>query len=1080
MAPLSSELRSLLERTVIQAREVAEAAAAEVLTRLAIGRQDAPPGITPDDLRLRKALRARARQLGDGLVSNGIQPLVEEIAYEQWHRMLFARFLAENGLLMHPLGVPVTLQECAELAPEEGEPDAWALAARYAGQMLPGIFRADDPAIQVRLAPEGRTALERLLMGLPATVFHSEDALGWSYQFWQSKKKEEINRSGRKIGGKELHAVTQLFTEHYMVRFLLENTLGAWWVVRHPESPLREELPYLRVRDDGTPAVGTFPGWPNRAAEVTVMDPCCGSGHFLVEAFHLLRAMRMEEEGLSGAEAGAAVLRENLFGLELDRRCTQIAAFALVFAAWKADGYRPLPVPNIACSGIPVHGQLDAWRRLAGEDERLANALAQLHGLFTDAPTLGSLIDPRAVAARDRLFTADFEAVEPLLERVLARERAVDDPVTALFGETARGVARAARLLAGRYTLVATNVPYLARGKQADRLKEHCAKHYPDSKADLATVFLERCRAFTAEGGTYALVTPQNWLFLTSYRKLREKLLREQTWEHVSRLGEGGFESAAAAGAFTTLVILSNREPEASHVMTGLDASEPRAAAEKAALLRQAELRAVSQARQLENPDARIVFGSETHSDWLSRYATGVHGLTTGDRARLHRYFWEFDRIPPGWVLFQSTVSETVLYAGREGLLFWNNGTGPIDELPGARKDGQEAWGKSGVVVSQMRELPCTLYTGELFDNNTAVILPKKPEYLPAIWAFCSSPEFNREVRKIDQKLNVTNATLVKVPFDLEYWTKVAQERYPDGLPEPHSNDPTQWLFKGHPVGSTAPLQVAVARLLGYRWPEQEPDGLDAYADPDGIVCLPAVAGELPAAERLRTLLAAAYGDEWSPRLQQQLLAAVGFAGKTLDDWLRDGFFAQHCRLFHNRPFIWHIWDGRSDGFSALVNYHKLDYNALNRLIYTYLGDWIRRQRAEHDRGAPGAEGRLLAAQSLQKKLEKIREGEPPYDIYVRWKPLHEQPIGWNPDLNDGVRMNIRPFVTAGVLRSRFTINWNKDRGRNPDGSERHNDRHYKNAEKLAARQRVQERAASRESWERVATNAGTRASGRR
>ena len=99
-----------------------------------------------------------------------------------------------------------------------------------------------------------------------------------------------------------------------------------------------------------------------------------------------------------------------------------------------------------------------------------------------------------------------------------------------------------------------------------------------------------------------------------------------------------------------------------------------------------------------------------------------------------------------------------------------------------------------------------------------------------------------------------------------------------------------------------------------------------------------------------------------------------------------------------------------------------------------------------------GADGRLVAALQLKKKLELIRDGEPPHDIYVRWKPPAEQPIGWNPDLNDGVRLNIRPFVTAGALRSKFTINWNKDRGKNPDGSERLNDLHLTRAEKLAAR----------------------------
>ena len=245
---------------------------------------------------------------------------------------------------------------------------------------------------------------------------------------------------------------------------------------------------------------------------------------------------------------------------------------------------------------------------------------------------------------------------------------------------------------------------------------------------------------------------------------------------------------------------------------------------------------------------------------------------------------------------------------------------------------------------------------------------------------------------------------------------------------------------------------MAVARLLGYRWPQQVEDNLAGFADADGIVCLPAVRREPPAAQRVRALLAAAYGVEWSPARLDGLLVAAGYAGRSLEEWLSDAFFTQHCRLFHNRPFIWHIWDGRKDGFAALVNYHRLDAANLQRLIYSYLGDWINTQRADTKTGVAGADGRLVAALQLQEKLKAIQEGEPPYDIYVRWKPLHEQPIGWEPDLNDGVRLNIRPFVEAGVLRSRFTINWNKDRGINPDGSERLNDVPYSRATKEAAR----------------------------
>ena len=129
--------------------------------------------------------------------------------------------------------------------------------------------------------------------------------------------------------------------------------------------------------------------------------------------------------------------------------------------------------------------------------------------------------------------------------------------------------------------------------------------------------------------------------------------------------------------------------------------------------------------------------------------------------------------------------------------------------------------------------------------------------------------------------------------------------------------------------------------MLGYRWPEQLDDDLDHLCDDNGIVCIPlAVRGEKPAADRLRELLAAAYGQDWSLATQEELLAAVGFSGKTLENWLRDGFFDQHCKLFHQRPFIWHVWDGRRDGFSALVNYHTIDRRQLEKLTYTFLGDW--------------------------------------------------------------------------------------------------------------------------------------------
>ena len=355
---------------------------------------------------------------------------------------------------------------------------------------------------------------------------------------------------------------------------------------------------------------------------------------------------------------------------------------------------------------------------------------------------------------------------------------------------------------------------------------------------------------------------------------------------------------------------------------------------------------------------------------------------------------------------------------------------------------GKPNWKKKGVLVSQMGDLPVTIYLGDIYDCNCCAIVPNTPEDLPALWAFYVSGAFTTEVRKIDQALKVTNVTLLKVPFDLAYWQKVAAEKYPHGLPKPFSSDPTQWLFNGHPKGSDQPLHVAVARLLGYEWPRQtgsgfsdcpalDPDGLEKLADSDGIVCVSATKGEASGAERLRVLLVQALG-------KFDLGALIASAGpkgsksETLEEWLRDEFFEQHCALFLHRPFIWHIWDGHKSGFSALVNYHQLTHANLEKLAYAYLGDWIRRQQAAVDAGEAGSDARLQAAKQLQARLKLILEGEPPYDIFVRWKPLSKQAIGWHPDINDGVRMTIRPFATADILRKRVKIKWDKDRGNEP------------------------------------------------
>ncbi|NGO90406.1 MAG: N-6 DNA methylase, partial [Halomonas sp.] len=1140
--PLDKALRRALEATVIKARDIAELAATQALTRLSVGEAKPADYLNEEQRELRNRLRAHGRQLGDIKQDNkqqGITRLVTEAAYQHWHRMLFARFLEQNNLLMYDEHTPLSLAECNELVQD---PDTlrdeqerrcqsgWELAGVLASKMLPQIFRIDSPVFALEFAPEHQRELEKLVIGLATDTFRAQDSLGWVYQFWQSKRKEEVNKSEVKIGADELSPVTQLFTEPYMVSFLLDNSLGAWWAgqrlteadwqTAHSEQELREKaaipgvpLSYLRfVKSEDTqqwqPASGTFDAWPKRLSELKALDPCCGSGHFLVAAFLMLVPMRMQAEQLNARQAIDKVLSENLHGLELDQRCVELAAFAVALEAWRypdAGGYRTLPELHLACSGLSIAAARDEWKELSRKagKQNLTIALDWMYQTFKDAPVLGSLINPRRSKAAQ---IAQWSELQQLLGEALTQDQAnqqnqADGEISALTnrleaGIVAQGLAKAAELLSGQYTWVITNVPYLARGKQHDTLKDYCETYYPEGKNDLATVFLDRCLEFCEQGGTASIVLPQNWLFLTSYRKFREKLLQNDSWHLIARLGPGAFETISGEVVKAILINLSRgnaagqsadllHSGEQGNWIRGVDVSEPRTAAEKAAGLLADDVKSVEQGKQLGNPDARVTLHDVNADEYLSSIAAGNKGITTNDDPFFVQFFWEQTLWSSGWEFFQSTVQTTLDFGGRSQIVLYENGAGSMRHLAshqdrdrGRDRQGRNAWNKPGIAVSCMRNLPVSLYGGAKFDTNVSIITPKNCRELAAIWCFSSSAQYNNAVRDVDQSLKVTNATLVKIPFDRDYWFKVAEELYPSGLPQPYTNDPTQWIFHGHPCGSVIwdedskwtafgelrvddnVLQVAIARLLGYRWPaELDPEmelaaeqrewvercqALAGFVDDDGIVCLPPVRGEKAADQRLEALLQATYGDAWTTPLKNRLLDSVG--SKSLSLWLRDKFFEQHCKLFQHRPFIWHIWDGLKDGFSVLVNYHKLDKAGLERLIYTYLGDWIRTQQAGLANGEDGAQERLAAAEALKKQLEAILEGEKPYDIFVRWKPLAEQPIGWTPDLNDGVRLNIRPFLKArdvakkdaGILRWKPNIHWKKDRGKDVESAPWH------------------------------------------
>lgn len=1112
---LSTSLRRSLEKAIREARVVAEAGAAAAIRRLGIEEAKPPAHLEEAAKALRRRLRAHARTLGDEFDRSSerqeVRRLIEAAAYAHWHRMLFARFLAERNLLRHPgHNVPVSLTDCEELAPEEGLPDGWAVAERYAASMLPAVFQPDDPVLALELAPEHQQALQALVRNLDTAVFEAADSLGWTYQFWRAAEKDAVNKSGVKIGADELPAVTQLFTEPYMVRFLLHNTLGAWWAGKvlavdpslarsaADENELRaacslpdysfDMLRFAREGEDTPwrPAAGTFPGWPKEARAITMLDPCCGSGHFLTEALAILTALRQAEERLSRADAVGVVLRDNLHGLEIDGRCVQIAAFAVALSAWRIGGWQTLPLPHIAWVGAPPPLPKREFIALADGNAQLEYALGALHDLFVQAPILGSLLE---LSGGDLFEAEKLRGIERLLEPLLSRARKAE-PDKLEGAIAARGMADAADLLHRRYTIQATNVPYLGLGRQDATLAKYLEKRYAPAELDLCTAFVFRMRRLAENGGTVATVIKQEPLFLGTFKLFRQKILKIVRFDVIASLGSRAFETITGEVVNTCLLTFTSLEPEEEHLFIGIDATSGDNPEAKAVALTKVKIFNRTQAKQLNNPDSIIVVSDRSEDlPLLSRFAKPIEGAKTIDIERLRLFFWE-PVLSTQWWLHSSSPVKGKHFSGLHYVSANRDDGGPMHKLvqeyeaTGKKvvgwRCGQPAWGKIGISVAWMGDLPACIYVGSAYDNSAAVFIVDDEDKLPAVYAFLTSTEYLSEVRKINSKYQVATTALGKVPFDVERWKDVASKEFPHGIPSIYSEDPAQWLFHGHPVAAEqgTGLHVALARLCGYRWPaETDPsmrhsDKARAWiaraaelppGDNDGLLGVSAVAGEKALADRLRAYLAAAFGSDWSDALERRLVAE---ADETLDKktardasleaWVRDRAFRQHCALFGQRPFLWHISDGLKDGFSVFVHYHRFDQANLRKLTYTLLGDWLRRANDESNAL------RYEKGRELQQTLEKVLDGEKPYDIFVRWKSLALQPLGWDPDLDDGVRQNIRPFIMAGVLTHDLSkILKDKDRGTDVASApwyglfkaERRNDHHTALAEKRAARE---------------------------
>lgn len=470
------------------------------------------------------------------IATKGENNVVEEVTYTWFNRVMALRFMDANGYNVPMVITPAAGQIRPEILQEamggnidedlgisldilrKDEEEIYhklliAICRQYNNPM-PFLFESISDYTELLLPTDllsEQSFVTDIRKGMTDEDCQNVEIMGWLYQFYITERKADAEAKKSQKGGlksDEQAAATQLFTPHWIVRYMVENTLGRIWTTLHPDTALKAEMPYYIEPADNQP--DPIPEDIQSVKDIRFIDPCMGSGHVLVYAFDLLCKM-YEEEGYRTKEIPALILENNLYGMDIDKRCYQLASFALTM---KANAYysrylRREPVePNVIFLENIDHETIAA----SGDwDEK------SLIWQFENIDTIGSLL---------KVTKEEYEAIQV---------------GNNLFGENAKKLKREAKYLARGYHCVITNPPYLGKGF-CDVLKAYVQKEYPNSKADTMATFMERCMEYCTPKGKMAMINMQSWMFLSSFEKLRKDIIEHYQIDSLLHLGAHTFD----------------------------------------------------------------------------------------------------------------------------------------------------------------------------------------------------------------------------------------------------------------------------------------------------------------------------------------------------------------------------------------------------------------------------------------------------------------------------------------------------------------------------------------------------------
>ena len=526
-----------------------------------------------------EAVKELEKQIG----AHGREAVTEKVAYLWFNRFCALRFMDANhytriGILSTVPGQfqPEILSEAKmghidkEMIPEsiqqkivslfsglspstDPQAEAYRLlvvgACNYYHKVMPYLFERISDYTEL-LMPEdllsGNSILSYVRESMTPDLCQNVEIIGWIYQFYISEKKDEVFeglRKNRKVTPENIPAATQLFTPHWIVRYLVENSLGRLWMLNHPSSRLIEKMDcYIRPEQVETEFLRI-----DRPEEIKICDPACGSGHMLVYAFDLLYSI-YEEEGYDPAGIPEKILTHNLYGIEIDERAGELAAFALTMKARaRLPRFFLNPVePNI-CVLENLHfdkDELDQYFTSVGKDLFTDNMKTLLHQ-FEEADNFGSLIRP--------VISDDQKLVDILDSKKFSNDISLNN-----IHQKVCQALRQAEYLSPKYHVVIANPPYMSSGNMNGRLLKWAKNNYPDSKSDLFAMFIERNLELTRKQGMVSMITMQSWMFLSTFATLRAKILDENTILSMAHLGSRAFDSIGGEVVSTTAFVIES------------------------------------------------------------------------------------------------------------------------------------------------------------------------------------------------------------------------------------------------------------------------------------------------------------------------------------------------------------------------------------------------------------------------------------------------------------------------------------------------------------------------------------------